>query len=333
MRGWEIDPFSSWLTCFFIEAAALKISLQTGKLVRPIIETRDSLSIEWLKPTFDLVIGNPPFGRLKLDEKTRNRFKRTLHGHANLYGIFTELAAELTRTGGIIAFLTPTSFLAGEYFKNLRSFLSSEAPPISLDLVELRKDVFEGVLQETILATYHKSGKRRASNVTILKPQDKKTVIKERAGSFTLPIESTGPWILPRTSDNKIFAKSLRLLSTRIGDWGYSISTGPLVWNRFKSQLEDKPSSENIPLIWAESVSSDGKFSYRSDRRNHRPYFKPRPKKDDWLIVKKGCVLLQRTTAKEQRRRLYAAPMPDDFVKANGCLSTSHGRRCIKGSK
>jgi adenine-specific DNA-methyltransferase len=37
--------------------------------------------------------------------------------------------------------------------------------------------------------------------------------------------------------------------------------------------------------------------------------------KDDWLIVTQPCVLLQRTTAKEQPRRLIAAELPESFIR------------------
>ncbi|MQT61498.1 N-6 DNA methylase, partial [Pseudomonas sp. FSL R10-0399] len=77
----------------------------------------DSLRRSPPKDRFDLVIGNPPYGRAKLDAETRERYKRSLYGHANLYGLFTDLALRHTKPGGVIAYVTPTSFLAGVYFK------------------------------------------------------------------------------------------------------------------------------------------------------------------------------------------------------------------------
>src|SRR6202034_1726890 len=129
--------------------------------VRPdYITVCDSLMTEH-KSCFDLVIGNPPFGRVSLPATQRERFARSLYGHANLYGLFTDLAVGLARPGGLISFLTPSSFLAGEYFKNLRAVLSREAPPVAIDFVTARKGVFEDVLQETVLATYRKSQREK----------------------------------------------------------------------------------------------------------------------------------------------------------------------------
>jgi adenine-specific DNA-methyltransferase len=64
-------------------------------------------------------------------------------------------------------------------------------------------------------------------------------------------------------------------------------------------------------------VSADGKFAFRAEKRNHAPYFKIE-RADAWLLVKEACVLVQRTTAKEQARRLIAAELPADFIAQHG---------------
>jgi adenine-specific DNA-methyltransferase len=65
-------------------------------------------------------------------------------------------------------------------------------------------------------------------------------------------------------------------------------------------------------------VTSDGRFIWRAERRNHEPWFAPKLPKDAWLVIDHGCVLLQRTTAKEQSRRLIAAELPESFVARHG---------------
>jgi adenine-specific DNA-methyltransferase len=108
-------------------------------------------------------------------------------------------------------------------------------------------------------------------------------------------------------------------MTHRLADWGYTVSTGPLVWNRFKDQLAHQPGRNRHPLIWAEAVTSDGRFVYRADKKNHAPYFEIR-RGDEWLIVDYPCVLLQRTTAKEQARRLIAALLPEEFLARHGAV-------------
>ena len=89
------------------------------------------------------------------------------------------------------------------------------------------------------------------------------------------------------------------------------------MWNRFKPQMRARAGRGLHPLIWAEAVTADGRFVFRADKKNHAPFFKPE-KGDDWLIVDRSCVLVQRTTAKEQQRRLIAAELSQDFIETHG---------------
>lgn len=323
LRGRELDPFSAWLGAVFIDTAALPWITAAGRRPEALIEVRDSLK-ESPAERFDLVIGNPPFGRVTLDPQQRVRFTRGLFGHANQYGLFLDLAVELARPGGLISFLTPSSFLAGEYFKNLRALLSREAPPVAIDFVAQRKGVFEGVLQETVLATYRKGGAPRPVAVSFIQSQADGVARATPAGTCSLPAQPSTPWLLPRHASETRLAQRLSVMSARLVDWGYRVSTGPLVWNRFKSQLCDQPAPGTAPLIWAECIGTDGRFVFRSQKRNHKPYFRVTAD-DQGLLVRSACVLLQRTTAKEQTRRLIAAEMPETFVAQHqGVMVENH---------
>ena len=107
---------------------------------------------------------------------------------------------------------------------------------------------------------------------------------------------------------------ALEQLTHRLSDWGYGVSTGPLVWNRYKQQLAASPGPRRYPLIWAEAVAADGQFRWRSEKRNHSPYFEVRHG-DERLMTNSACVLVQRTTAKEQSRRLISACLPMKFIE------------------
>ena len=114
-------------------------------------------------------------------------------------------------------------------------------------------------------------------------------------------------------------------MRSRLRDYGYSVSTGPLVWNRHKAQLRGAPDGRSVhPLVWAECITADGQFVFRAAKRNHAPYFKLGPG-DEWLRVDAPCVLVQRTTAKEQARRLIAAELPESFVRQHdGVVVENH---------
>ena len=158
LNGFERDPFAAWMSQVFLDVTLGDLCDEAGTRPHSVVRVCDSLQQVPVGKGFDLVVGNPPYGRIKLSPELRERFRRSLFGHANLYGVFTDLGLRFTAPGGIIAYVTPTSFLSGEYFKALRGLLGREAPPVSIDFIGKRKDVFADVLQETLLATYQRGG-------------------------------------------------------------------------------------------------------------------------------------------------------------------------------
>jgi adenine-specific DNA-methyltransferase len=232
-----------------------------------------------------------------------------------MYGLFTHLAFDLAKDHGVIGYVTPTSFLSGEYFKNLRSFIRKHGTPLAADFVSVRKDVFEGVLQETMLATYRKNhDTNRLISVNQITTHRDSTLTINYLGQFDLPQDFSKPWILPRKTMQAGVVRALQKNSDSLSSWGFQIVTGQLVWNRHKTQLTDKESLNCYPIIWSESVSQEGTFNLKSEKRNHRRFIKVRSNQD-WLLTKKECIVLQRTTAKEQDKRLVAATLPKNLIK------------------
>jgi adenine-specific DNA-methyltransferase len=295
LRGLEIDPFAAWASQVFLDAVVLDVCREAGRRLPVVVEVCNSLLQPAAEGEFDLVIGNPPYGRVTLTPEVRKRYARSLYGHANLYGLFTDLAAQLARRGGVIAYVTPTSFLAGEYFKSLRALLAEDAPPVNIDFVVARRGVFEDVLQETLLATYKRAKRIASASVHFIVPGVGDSLVVEPAGTFSLPCRSSDPWLIPRSADEERLVAALRSFKHRLRDYGYEVSTGPLVWNRHKPQLRRTASARTLPLIWAESVTSNGEFLFRAGKKNHEPYFELHAG-DDWLKSDRPCILLQRTT-------------------------------------
>lgn len=319
LRGFEIDPFAAWLSQVTLDAVMLPTVIQAGRKLPVVVSVCDSLTKPATRERFDLVIGNPPYGKVRLAPELRQQYRRSLFGHANLYGLFTDLAVRHAKPGGVIAYVTPTSFLAGEYFKNLRALMGRMAVPASIDFVAFRKGVFDDVLQETLLATYRRSAAPQPVQVAEITPALDGSLGVREAGRFALPVPPASPWILPRSARDIELVEALGAQPHHLRSWGYKVSTGPLVWNRHKSQLALRAGRGRLPLIWAESVTPDGRFLWRATKRNHTPYFSVQSG-DDWLVTREPCVLLQRTTAKEQSRRLIAAELPREFLGAHGAV-------------
>lgn len=319
LRGFELDPFAAWLSQVFLEETLCGLCRAAGTRLPQIVAVCDSLQHDKAADSgYDLVIGNPPYGRVTLPRHLREKYKRSLYGHANLYGVFTDMALRLTKPGGVIAYVTPTSFLAGEYYKALRALLAGEAPPASIDFVSERRGVFSDVLQETLLATYRRGGKPGITKVHFIAPSNGQFT-SSSAGRFRLPRAAGHPWLIPRNKAQSKLVQGCAAMAHRLSDYGYTVSTGPLVWNRHKASLRDRPDDKTYPLIWAESVRPNGKFEFRAEKKNHKPFFKPLAK-EQWVVTSYPCVLVQRTTAKEQSRRLIAAELPKSFIRKYGAV-------------
>ena len=329
LRGFELDPFAAWMSQVFVEATLDDLCHRAGTRLSPLVLVCDSLEQVPRGTEYDLVVGNPPYGRVRLSPQLRTKFQRSLFGHANLYGVFTDLALRFARAGGVIAYVTPTSFLSGEYFKALRGLLGQEAAPVSIEFVARRKGVFSDVLQETLLATYKRGTRSRVGNVHFISTARDGSVVRTAAGPFNLPEDPVQPWLMARTEAQSILASRVDEMPGRLVDYGYTVKTGPLVWNRHKPSLRDRPGKGRYPLIWAESVRPDGVFSFRAEKRNHKPYFEPKDK-EKWVVTKAPCVLLQRTTAKEQCRRLIAAELPPAFIVEHGAVVIENHLNMIK---
>lgn len=317
LRGIELDPHAAQVGQRAIEIALADLAAEAGRPVPEIVFAGDSLAYQ-ARPDYDLVVGNPPYGRVKLTEAQRADFARSLYGHANLYGLFTDIALRWTKPGGLIAFLTPTSVLSGQYYSALRGLLAREAPPVAIDFVHARRGVFDDVQQETMLAVYRKGGDIQRAQIHYIYvngPADTRIV---RNGTIGLPTWTQGPWLAPRQAADSALIAVTEAMPGRLADLGYRVATGPLVWNRFKPQLRDTPDGAGVhPLIWSEAVCTDGHFRFRAEKKNHRLFFAVEPG-DDFLLVREGAVLVQRTTAKEQRRRIIAAELPAAFVALHG---------------
>ncbi|TPL21498.1 SAM-dependent methyltransferase [Mesorhizobium sp. B2-4-10] len=317
LAGFELDPLAARLAQGALEIALADIATRAGRAAPAMVTACDTLEAD-PEPVFDLVVGNPPYGRVSLPPELRERYARGLYGHANLYGVFTDAALRWTKPGGLIAFLTPTSFLGGQYYSALRSLLAKEAPPVAIDFVHARRGVFEDVLQETLLAVYVNGAQPRRAQIHYLTVASETEAGIARNGTIGLPCDRAMPWLAPRTPEHSRLIARAETMTHRLVDWGYGVSTGPLVWNRFKGQLRDRAGGKGVhPLIWAEAVTSDGRFAYRARKKNHAPYFKLEAG-DGWLLVEEPCILVQRTTAKEQARRLIAAELRQEFIDAHG---------------
>src|SRR5205814_1588959 len=116
------------------------------------INTANSLKLGTTRwPQFDVVVANPPYGRVFRPSKTiKDRWSSYLtSNYVNTYAIFTALALEMVKPGGFAALVIPTSFIGGEYYRAFRAQVLQLANVVSIDLIDERDTVFVDVVQDT----------------------------------------------------------------------------------------------------------------------------------------------------------------------------------------
>lgn len=314
LAGIDNDPLAVWLGNAILAAELLPLWARLPERDRrplpPLMSLGDGL--DFRPASAGIVVMNPPFGRAPLEPERRERWSRSLYGHANWYGVFLHAAVERTAPGGLIGAILPTSFLGGAYYQRLRRLLAEEAPLIRLRLIDDRSGVFaSGVLQETCLAVFHKGAK--APDVVCSAQSINGQVRGVRLGRTSIDAVSPDlPWLLPRSPQDGALIRAVAKHPQRLRDFGWTASTGPLVWNRHKPQISAEKRDGALPIVWAADVEV-GRVR-RSATRDRQRWIRLRPK-DDFMRLSEPAVLVQRTTAPEQPRRLVAATMTADMLR------------------
>jgi adenine-specific DNA-methyltransferase len=314
IEGLDNDPWAVYLANVTLAAEMLPTLARIPEnLRRPlptIARVGDGLAADL--PSAHSWIMNPPYGRQRLSDSRREQFADTLYGHANLYGMFMASALDKTHADGAIAALVPTSFASGLYFHRLREQFSERAPLRSLAFVHQRNGIFGGVLQETCLAVFTP---RRGRRVEITR------VNGSLSSVANVPTPRTSdPWLLPRESSDASLAAAAAALPLTLHAAGWHASTGPLVWNRRREDLHRRAARDRDYVLWAADI--DGGTVERDAKRNALRYLTLHGVADrNVMSLAAPAVLVQRTTAPEQPRRLVVAELTEaDLERLGGSV-------------
>ncbi|MBN1340853.1 MAG: Eco57I restriction-modification methylase domain-containing protein, partial [Bacteroidales bacterium] len=274
---------------------------------------------------FDIVISNPPYFKLSIDDKRAIVAKVIVNGHPNIYAIFMALSAKLLKENGELIFITPRSFAAGGYFKIFRQYFFRI---IDLDKVHLfvsRKDTFsrDKVLQETVII---KGTKRPAPKpqVVISSSGGLKDLITPSIKTFQkkdiITLSSNEKILYLPTSDyEEAVLEVFKIWSGNLAKYNIKISTGPVVafrsWDYIRENIKNK-SEQLAPLFWLHNVKQMI-LEWPVVKANKGQYIKIVEKSIPLLIPNKNYILLRRFSSKDDKNRLVAAPYFCNFINSD----------------
>lgn len=333
--GFDKDETLCKLSRHFLLMALQDEVVATGVVPQFQVIQGDSLrQVPYLVGALDVVVCNPPFRKMLASEVEAyfDEFSYIIEAQPNLYALFIALCVKLLAPGGTCALVTPTSFLSGQYFSKLRTFLMTQAKVLSIGMVSDRQGIFIDVQQETALTLV-----RREDNGHALSTVAEVCVVSRDGnyvdvGQCSLP-NSGAAWPIPRSESDVALLRGAAKARARLADYGYAIRIGCFVWNRdtrttyasAKSAARAKGRSA-VPLLWSSDITADGGLRFDGlPKANKEPCFVNLGSKSHRSVVRRPSVLLQRVTSNEQPKRLVAAAVPEGILdKYGGFVGENH---------
>ena len=310
LNGIEIDKALTRLSHGLIEER-LEVTLS-----RDVVVTGDALDNS-LEKSYDLVIANPPYGRVASDDLKGDIWQSVAYpGHINKYALFAELSFRLTKSGGLVALVIPSSFKAGPLYDRLREFIRTKSEVIAIGSILGRDGVFIDVVQDISVLVARKGNSHDTNSKVrfsvIGSDMTSNAVLEE-----SLPDDVGAGWPVPVRDCNTIGGATL-------GDYGVQAKAGYFVWNREKHRMLKTPQSPMAyPLIWAKNVQR-GELCRPAGKDGNSMNFVAFERASE-AVVSKPAAVMQRTTNDKQPRRLIAAMVdPGVVAEWGGFVTENH---------
>lgn len=314
VEGIDNDPAAVWVANVVLASEMLslltRVPAHRRKALPALVKIGDGLADAAVPARVTLM--NPPYGRVRLSEADRARFGDAIYGHANLYAMFMASGVANTISDGTLAAIVPTSFMSGRYFEPLRRLLTRQMTLSGVTFVEDRSGAFASVLQETCVVAFSGRKIRRAQVESLgSTPKYIANISPPRAGK---------PWIIPRRPDLATSAAAAAGLPLTLREAGWRVRTGPLVWNRRKDDLRTRGGKGRYRILWAADIRS-GEIKLHSSRNDKRFIELP---STSVLLQSAECILVQRTSAPEQDKRIVAAALTHAQLRDGPVVIENH---------
>lgn len=191
--------------------------------------------------TYDLIIGNPPYFVMKKEEVPAE-YHPFFEGRPNIFVLFIIKSAKLLRSGGVIAFVLPSSFMNSLYYDKARKYIVRHFA--ILHIVRWRggpvgADAYLETQQDTIILIIRKHADTDPDTDTDTKTESMWVLEKSGATIFT---------------DNLPRLSSLYAGSHSLHELGFKVNVGSVVWNQCKNILTNDTTKTR--LIYSSNIQN-----------------------------------------------------------------------------
>ena len=271
---------------------------------------------------FDLIIANPPYFKIPGSDQRAKAASAVIHGQPNIYALFMAVSAALLKEKGQLGFITPRSYAAGLYFKKFRQNFFNQITPVSIHVFNSRDKAFskDNVLQENIILHGKKDSridkgehKVRVSGCEGLSDIENATRIEI---PLTEVINCEQDYVLhvPIEVTQREVVRIVKSWKQNLGSLGLDVSTGPIVPFRARGVLTQINDEQNAPVLWLHNIRAMN-VSWPIESRKPQ-YIKVTERAKKLLVPNANYVLVRRFSAKEEKKRIVAAPLTSRILKS-----------------
>jgi len=331
--GYEVDPDLAQVARDVLadasEAAARHgVTLHTRVVERDFVLARAPLGplfdVPDLSTFYDHVIANPPYFKLNRDDPRVQAVEGRVNGSTNIYTLFMALSLKLLYPAKRACFIVPRSFCSGAYFAAFRRDFIRQAVPIAVHLFESREEVFKrgDVLQENVVLTFRarqlpEENHDRPTHVYVSTSRSAADLTSNPPGRqvplhlFLGKRNGITFFRLPTSELDEAVVEMVDRWEGSLERYGLAVSTGPVVAFRARAFLSTDVdlvgSGRAVPLLWMQNVRAQA--VEWPVARGSKPQAISSAAGKKLLVPLRNYVLLRRFSAKEERRRLVAAPL------------------------
>lgn len=266
---------------------------------------------------YDIIISNPPYFKVPINDKRAIAAKITINGHPNIYAMFMALSARMLNNSGQLVLITPRSFASGGYFKQFREYFFNLITIEKVHLFVSRKDTFnrDKVLQETVIIKGIKQEPEEENIVQIRSSvgiQDiNSPVIKKFKLGEILRLKSKEKVLyLPTSDDDEAILHIFKKWKGTLSKYNIWVSTGPVVGFRawdFIHETFENGKTILVPLLWLHNVNKM-KITWPDHKPERGQFIRVENQSESLLVQNRNYILVRRFSAKDDKSRLIAAP-------------------------
>lgn len=273
---------------------------------------------------YDFVIANPPYFKLRADDPRVAAASGQLAGHTNIYTLFMALTLKLLAAHGRSCFVVPRSFCSGAYFAPFRRDFLQQALPVAVHLFASREDAFkqDAVLQENVILTFQRNPSRlrwaeaswpiRISTSRGIGDLAAGVAARDVPGHLFAGERNQRLFFrLPTGELDETLVESVDRWTGSLRQYAWKVSTGPVVAFRAAAWLTDSTAVAEqvaVPLLWMQNVKRQ-QIEWPLANGAKPQALRVNGDSQSLVVPLANCVLLRRFSAKEEARRLVAAPL------------------------